>query len=75
MFEIQKAENVKIKPEDNQNRISWPWKDMGIGDMVKISDPIIARKAQVNCYVYGAKSGKKFSAQKIDGAMHVWRTA
>jgi hypothetical protein len=75
MFEIQKAESVTLKPNEKSDRISWPWKDMGVGDMVKISDPAIASRAQIRCHVYGRSFGRKFATQTIDGVLHVWRTA
>jgi hypothetical protein len=75
MFEIQKSESVTQKPGDKTSRISWPWKDMGVGDMVKISDQTIAPKAQVRCHIHGRQHGWKFSTQTIDGVLHIWRTA
>jgi hypothetical protein len=75
MFKIQKAESVTRKLSDKPHRISWPWKDMGVGDMVEIADPAIASKAQIRCHVYGKLNGLKFSTQTIDGVLHVWRTA
>ena len=75
MFEIHKAEDVKTKPGDKPDRISWPWKDMDVGDMVKIEAKTLELKAQVTCHIHGRQSGKKFATQTIGGVLHVWRTA
>lgn len=41
-------------------RVSWPFKDMHIGDRVVI-DPKLAKRAQTAVHVYAARTGKQFS--------------
>jgi hypothetical protein len=71
MFEIERAENGL--PQMPTPRIKWPWKDMRPGDVVKISDQVLASKAQINCHTYGNKFGKKFATRTIGGVLHVYR--
>jgi len=58
-------------------RTNWPWKDMAVGNLVKIGDDMgVDRKyAQINCHVYGNSAGKAFRTRTIDGVLHVWRIA
>lgn len=64
-----------IPLSSSKDRISWPWKDMDIGDSVLFEDDAIASKAQTNCHVYGHQSGKKFASRKVDGGVRIWRIA
>lgn len=76
MFKIEKSASVPPPPErPKRERVNWPWKNMAVGDFVKIEDLDIARKAQVNCHVYGRYAGASFSTKTINGVLHVWRTA
>jgi hypothetical protein len=56
-------------------RVSWPFKDMHIGDRVVI-DPKLAKRAQTAVHVYAARVGKRFKteARGRGGALVVMRT-
>ena len=74
MFKIDKG----ISLDDCSNagpRISWPWKDMDVGDSVLFDDDLMGKKAQTNCHVYGKLSGKKFSSRMTNEGMRIWRVA
>ena len=71
MFEIEK--NVPM--DGAGNRISWPWKDMEVGDSVFFDSPEIAKKAQPGCHMYGRQSGKKFATRSSNDGLRVWRVA
>ena len=70
MFEIEK--NV---PAPSGDRVSWPWKDMAVGDSVLFDDPDISLKAQVRCHAYGSVFGAKFKTRKEGDGIRVWRIA
>jgi len=55
-------------------RVSWPFKDMHIGDRVVI-DPKLAKRAQTAVHVYAARVGKRFKteARGRGGALVVMR--
>jgi hypothetical protein len=72
MFEIERAADGASRPK-HKPRLRWPWKEMKPGDVVKISDPDMAPKAQVNCHVYGRTAGMRFSTRTINGVLHVER--
>jgi hypothetical protein len=72
MFEIERAEDGIPRPQ-HKPRIRWPWKDMSPGDVVKISDPALVTKAQINCHNYGRQAGMRFSTRTIEGVLHVYR--
>lgn len=74
MFEVwspsdQDASGYR-KPKE---RIRWPWKDMKIGDMVRIKDKEIAKKAVSRAHGYGIHRGLEFRSQTINGVLHIWR--
>jgi len=71
MFNIEKSVPMEKKAE----RISWPWKDMDIGDSVLIENQNLISKAQVSCHVYARQTGKKFSTQTTEVGLRVWRVA
>lgn len=76
MFEILKPSQQGEDEQMNQTtRVKWPWRNMEIGDLVKVSDKDLAAKAQSRAHVYGMPYGKKFATKTIDGVLHVWRTA
>jgi hypothetical protein len=76
MFEILKPSQQGATDNVNMTtRIKWPWRHMGVGDLVKISDKDLAGKAQSRAHVYGMPYGRKFATKNIDGVLHVWRTA
>jgi hypothetical protein len=63
----------KIKP-----RVSWPWKDMGIGDQIKLPLELLEGlpDAQASAHVYFRQSGGKCTTRKLDdGSLMVLRTA
>ena len=67
------APTPKIKP-----RISWPWKDMGIGDQIKLPPDILEGlpAAQTRAHVYFNQRGGKCTTRKLDdGSLMVLRTA
>ena len=71
-FEIKKAGSWDETKMDE--RVSWPWRNMEVGDMTTIPDHLVER-AQVGCHVYGKARGKKFKTRKqSDGTLAVWRT-
>jgi hypothetical protein len=52
---------------ERMKRISWPWKDMDVGDQVNI--PLeLAGRAQTACHVYGRGVDKKFKSKRLDDA-------
>lgn len=70
-FNIVKAGSYDDDFQDD--RISWPWRNMDKGDKVTIPAELITR-AQVGCHVYGKARGKKFRTRKQpDGSLTVWR--
>ena len=73
MFEIQKSDDATIRVADAQKRVSWPWKQMSVGDMVRVDDKALIPRAQAYCHVYGRQAGVKFSTQTIHGVLHIWR--
>jgi hypothetical protein len=70
MFKIEKATAFENKIAD---RISWPFRDMSVGDVVRIDDKKLQPKAQVMCHVYGRLDGMKFKTKTIDGQLNIWR--
>lgn len=68
MFKIEKNVNVS----DVTNRISWPWKNMEVGDSVMFG-PELADKAQLRCHTHGRQTGMKFVTRKVDDGLRVWR--
>jgi hypothetical protein len=74
MFEVWKPSDQAAagyrKPKE---RIRWPWKDMKVGDMVRIKDKEIAKKAVTRAHVYGRPHGITFRTQTINGVLHIWR--
>ncbi len=61
-------------PPDKTGRISWPWKDMGVGDAVVIPDSLKG-KAQTSVHVYGRTCGKKFTTKSERNGLLVERIA
>lgn len=55
-------------------RVSWPFKDMQVGDRVSI-EPKLVKKAQTAVHVYAARVGKRFTTQTSakDGSLLVLR--
>jgi hypothetical protein len=71
MFEIERLSEQTVAPKPE--RINWPWKNMEVGDLVRITDPQMICKAQVSCHVYRRFTEKKFQTRTIDQVLHVWR--
>ena len=74
MFKIERGASVSAPPKRRAS-IKWPWRDMQVGDLVKIDDPKLRPRAQVCCHVYGRGAGMKFRTETIDGVLHVWRVS
>lgn len=56
-------------------RVSWPWKDMDVGDQVVIP-PQYSNRGQVGCHVYGRGTRKKFTTKmQSDNSLIVTRIA
>ena len=51
-------------------RIKWPFKEMGVGDNVRIESKL-AKRAQTAVHVYAARTGKCFSTQTTRGTGHL----
>jgi len=75
VFNIEKGQMPPEQAREKGKAIKWPWKDMEVGDLVRIDDKSIMQKAQVYCHAYGRPIGYKFKTQTIDGVLHVWRIA
>lgn len=71
-FEIIRAKESEVP--DRSERISWPWKDMGVGDSVVIPGSFKG-KAQTSAHVYGRTCGKKFSTKSVRNGLLVERLA
>jgi hypothetical protein len=72
MFKIEKAADGEI---DAYERISWPFKEMSVGDVVRIDDASLQYKAQVACHVQGKKVNMKFKTKTLNGILNIWRVA
>jgi hypothetical protein len=72
MFKIEKAAPEEVGAFE---RVSWPFKDMSVGDVVRIEDPAFQSKAQVACHVHGRQSGMKFKTKTIGGVLSIYRTS
>lgn len=68
-FNIVRAENSEPK---QPKRISWPWKDMNVGDYVMIPSEVKGR-AQVGVHVYGRTCGKVFTTKSEGDQLKVTR--
>ena len=72
MFKIESAAETVMPPKQDN---VWPWKNMKVGDLVRIHEKELARKAPVSAHNYSKqKSNMKFVTKTIDGVLHVWRT-
>ncbi len=71
MFKIEKAAPDEINVSE---RVSWPFKDMVVGDVVRVDDPALQSRAQVACHVYGRQSGMKFKTKTLSGVLSIYRT-
>lgn len=60
-------------PEDGNTRIDWPFKEMLIGQTVKLTDPIMVSKGQQYAHTFGNEKKRKFKTRKKDGALFVMR--
>lgn len=70
MFTIEKATTAPPSPI----RHKWPFAQMSVGDVVKITaDKPTRYKAQVYTGVVARQKGMKFTTKTIDDVLHVWR--
>jgi len=60
-FDIIKAGSYDLDGSDD--RVSWPWSKMQVGDKVDIPSNLLTR-AQTACHVYGHARGMKFKTRK-----------
>lgn len=60
--------------DSSADRVKWPFKDMEIGDVVRIPSTL-AKRAQTAVHVYAARVGKRFSSttDRADGSLRVLR--
>ena len=75
MFNIEKAGSGTQPIHKAKERVSWPWKNMDVGDLVRIGEPELMAKAQVSCHLYARAACMKFTTRQIDGVLHVWRVS
>ena len=62
-----------IEIPETYERVSWPFKDMEVGDCVRFEQKELAYKARNQAHVYGEKTGKKFVTKTMAGVLHIWR--
>lgn len=55
--------------------ISWPWKDMKVGDSIVIGDYDLMLLARNSAHVYGSRVKKRFTTKKIGSELVIWRVA
>lgn len=71
MFEIKPMEQMpEIKP-----RTKFPFSGMKNGDFFEVTNPKLMASAKASAYTYGKAHGMKFRCRKIDGVLHIQRTA
>ena len=70
MFKIEKASPEEFNA---RKRVSWPFKDMSVGDVVRIDDPELASKAQIVCHAHGKHAGMKFKTKTTYGVLNIYR--
>ena len=73
MIEIIKAKDAPPAPMQAINRTRWPWKEMDVGDMVAVTDPLKFNSCNVTLSQHAKAYGKKFTTRQINGVLHVWR--
>ena len=75
MFKKSEIPEVKIKV--NENKITYPYKLMEVGDCVELSADDVGYeeifKARKYAHNYGSSSNKKFKTLKDGKILKVWR--
>lgn len=69
MFKIEK--DVPM-PKSRTSRSKYPFALMEVGDSILVGNDK-EKNARSACWTYGSRTGKKFSAIKVDGGVRVWR--
>ena len=65
----------EVFPEDGNVRIDWPFKEMLVGQTVRLTDPIMVSKGQQYAHTFGGEKNRKFKTRKKDGALYVMRVS
>lgn len=61
-------------PEDNLGSAKYPYSEMEIGDSVFFDVNLHDQnKARIAARVYSHRTGKKFTARKVEGGVRIWR--
>lgn len=71
MFEVKPMEEMPV----TRPRTKFPFEDMRNGDFFEVEDPDLMNSAKASAYTYGKNHGKKFQCKKINGVLHIQRTA
>lgn len=72
---LERAERrARGASESNADRVKWPFKDMQVGDVVRIPSAL-SKRAQTAVHVYASRVGKRFSSttDRADGSLRVLR--
>jgi hypothetical protein len=63
---LERLERMRPDTRSLATRMKWPFKDMEIGDVVRIP-AVLAKRAQTAVHVYGARMGKRFATANERG--------
>lgn len=58
---LERLERMRPDTRSLATRMKWPFKDMEVGDVVRIP-AVLAKRAQTAVHVYGARMGKRFAS-------------
>jgi hypothetical protein len=61
-------------PEDDSVWIDWPFKEMLVGQTVKLTDPKMVKKGQVYAHSFGHRKNRKFKTKRVGDFLFVKRT-
>ena len=56
-----------------KNRTDWPFKNMKVGEVVKIKNPELVNRGQTYVHIFGKQSNQKFKTRKVGGELFVQR--
>lgn len=62
-------------PVPRQEKVSYPFKHMEIGDSVFFPNETTLSKAYISAKAYGNRYGVSFMGRTVDGGLRIWRTA
>lgn len=62
------------KPTNHQNA-KYPWRAMDVGDSVFFDKSYDENKVRSSLSHYSKRSGRVYSAHRVDGGLRVWRDA